>query len=226
MIAGAYDVSAVSLGCTRYVDALALQRALHAHRVAGEVGDLLLLTEHEPVLTLGRRADDRFLRVSHDALAARGIALVPTERGGDITYHGPGQLVAYPILDLRQRACDVRRYVRELEETAIRFLARFGLTGERWPGRPGVWSGGGKVASVGVYISHWTTMHGIAINLAPDPADFDLVYPCGLTDTHLTSVAMLTGDAPRLETAWDDFGNDFADVFDVEVRRAALPRTA
>ncbi len=219
-------IAVARLGRTPYEDALALQRRVHALRVAGEAGDLLLLTEHEPVLTLGRRADERYLRVPRKVLAARGIPLIQTERGGDITYHGPGQLVAYPILDLRPRGCDVHRYVRELEETAIRFLRRYGLEGERRPGRPGIWAGDGKIASVGVYVSRWTAMHGIAINVAPDPADFELIHPCGLTDTCLTSVSLLTGSAPPIEAAWDDFARDFAAVFEVELTRVPLPQSA
>jgi len=219
-------ISVLTLGRTVYRDALALQRRLHAARAAGEIGDILLLTEHEPVLTLGRRADGRYLCVSPDVLAERGIELVPTERGGDITYHGPGQLVAYPILDLRRRAGGVRRYVWELEESAVRLLARYGLRGERRPGTPGVWAGDGKIASLGVYVARGITMHGIAINLAPNPADFDLIHPCGLVDTHLTSVALLTTATPPIDTAFAAYACEFAATFAVEVRRAAPPQIA
>lgn len=224
--AGVTAAEVIPLGCTPYADALALQRRLHALRAAGECGDLLLLTEHERVLTLGRRADERFLRVTPEELAARRIELIRTERGGDITYHGPGQLVAYPIIDLRRRGGDVHRYVRELEETAIQLLGGYGLAGERWQGRPGVWAGGGKIASIGVYVSRWVTMHGIAINLAPDPADFELIHPCGLTDTRLTSVALLTGAAPSMETARKDYARAFAAVFQMQLTEAVPPQSA
>jgi lipoate-protein ligase B len=217
---------AVDLGRTAYREALALQRRLHAVRCAGRVDDLLVLTEHEPVLTLGRRADSRHVRVPPLVLAARGIEVVPTERGGDVTYHGPGQLVAYPILDLRRRGCDVRRYVWELEQSAIQFLRRYGVQAARRPGTPGVWVGERKIASVGVYVSRWVTMHGVALNLAPALEDFDLIHPCGLIGVHMTSVAQMTGSAPEMKLAVRQFDEDFASVFGLEVRKAALPRIA
>lgn len=225
--ASTVPVQALRLGRTDYRAALELQRGLLAQRKAGDCYDLLLLTEHEPVLTLGRGADERFLRASRDSLEARGIALVRTERGGDITFHGPGQLVAYPILDLRQHGKDVHLYVRRLEETALHLLARYGIRGRRQPGKPGVWVGEQKIASVGVFISRWTTMHGIAINIAPDLAAFDLIYPCGLTDVRMTSVAELQGHAPTMEQAMDGFVEVFGGVFGVLVRQVdSIPAAA
>ncbi len=219
-------VAAIDLGRSTYREALALQRQLHRLRVAGQIEDTLLLTEHEAVLTLGRRADTRHLRVSPEVLAARDIEIVATERGGDITYHGPGQLVAYPILDLKQRGCDVHRYVWDLEETVVRLLARYGLESRRQAGTPGVWAGDGKIASVGVYVSHWVTMHGVAVNLAPNPDDFALIHPCGLVGVSMTSVALLTATAPAMGLAADRYCEDFAEVFGVAVRKAPLPQIA
>jgi lipoate-protein ligase B len=203
----------VDLGRTRYAEALAYQRDLQARRKAGAVPDTLLLTEHEPVLTLGSHAGMDNLLIPEAALAARGIDLVRAERGGDITYHGPGQLVAYPILDLTAHGRDVRHYVNRLEETAIRLLASYGVAGERHPGTPGVWTGPRKIASVGVYISRWVTMHGIAINLVMDLPPFTLTNPSGLPGLEMTSVARETGRPVPLDEARRRYAAIFADVF-------------
>lgn len=206
-------VELIELGRTRYVEALAFQRHLHARRKAGEAPDTLILTEHRPVLTLGSAADGRHLLVPEAALAARGIDLVQVERGGDITYHGPGQLVAYPVLDLRGFGRDIHLYMRRLEETAIRLLADYGVAGERRPGTPGVWVGPRKIASVGVYISRWVTLHGIAINVAPDLSPFELINPCGLAGMEMTSIARETGRPAPLPAALGRYAQVFAAVF-------------
>jgi lipoate-protein ligase B len=212
----------VYLGRTAYQDTLELQRRLHMLRACHEIEDLLLLTEHERVLTLGRKADDRYLRVPREELSGRGIEIIHVERGGDVTYHGPGQLVGYPILDLRRRGGDVHRYIRQLEQTAIDLLRRYGVRGERRPGTPGVWAGPDKIASVGVYVARWVTMHGIAINIAPYLMDFDLIYPCGLVGTRMTSVAARTGTAPQMADAAHDYAAVFSEVFDVWLKEAPL----
>jgi lipoate-protein ligase B len=206
-------VQLVDLGRTRYAEALVYQRELQARRKAGEAPDTLVLTEHEPVFTLGRFADGNHLLVSEAMLAERGIELVRVERGGDITYHGPGQLVAYPILDLHRFGRDVHRYIRRLEETAIRLLATYAVEGERRPGTPGVWVGARKIASVGVHISRWVTMHGIAINVEPDLAPFELINPCGLVGMEMTSVARVTGRPAPLAQAQERYAAVFAEVF-------------
>jgi lipoyl(octanoyl) transferase len=201
------------LGRTRYRDALALQRRLHGERVSGACGDLLLLTEHEPVLTLGRRADESGLRASREGLAARSIDLVATERGGNITYHGPGQLVAYAIVDLRRYRDGVRGHVWRLEESGIQLLDLYGLHGARREGAPGVWIGDDKIASLGVYVARSVAMHGIAINIAPRLEDFDLIYPCGLVGVRMTSVLAVRGVAPEMEEAAGDCARIFEQVF-------------
>ena len=205
-------VRLVALGRTRYEDALALQRRLQAARKLGQAPDTLLLTEHDPVLTVGRNAGLEHLLVPHAELAARGIALVRVERGGDITYHGPGQLVAYPILDLTGFGRDVRRHIWRLEETAVR-LARFGVRGERRPGTPGIWVGARKVASVGVYISRWVTMHGIAINVDMDLTPFTFIHPCGLVGLEMTTLAQECGRHVLMEEAARVYRETFAAVF-------------
>ncbi len=209
----AVAVRLLELGRTRYEDALALQRHLQAGRKLGREPDTLLLTEHEPVLTLGRNAGLDHLLVPPAELATRGIALVRVERGGDITYHGPGQLVAYPILDLAGFGRDVRRHIWRLEETAVRLLARFGVRGERRPGTPGVWVGPRKVASVGVYISRWVTMHGIAINVDMDLTPFTLIHPCGLAGLEMTTLARECGHRVPIEEAVRAYREAFAAVF-------------
>ena len=205
------------LGRTTYLEALALQRDVHARRKAGHCVDTLLLTEHAPVLTLGRGADERFLRVPRATLAQQGIALIRTERGGDVTYHGPGQLVAYPILDLRDHGRDLHLFVRRLEETALEFLRTFGLEGRRLPGTPGIWMQHDKIASVGVFVSRWTSMHGIAINIAPALEHFDLIHPCGLVGQRMTSIAAICATSPSMEEAFERYATAFAQVFGVEL---------
>jgi lipoate-protein ligase B len=204
-------------GRTAYAEALTRQRALHEARKAGERADTLVLTEHEPVLTLGRSADRRHVLADDARLAAEGIALVPVERGGDVTYHGPGQLVAYPILDLTAHGRDLRRYVRLLEESALGLLAAYGLSGERRPGTPGVWLGQEKIASLGVFVSRWVTLHGIAINVNTDLRHFDLIEPCGLVGMRMTSVAQALGRPAPLGQAEEAYLRAFAAAFAVEL---------
>jgi len=181
------------LGRVAYADALALQRALVEDRRAGRVGDLLLLVEHPPVLTVGARADAGRSHIlsTPEALAARGIDVYETGRGGDITYHGPGQIVGYPIIDLRPDRCDVHRYVRDLEEVLMRVAEDFGVEPSRVRGLTGVWVGNDKLAAIGVRIARWITSHGFAFNVTTDLASFDLIVPCGIADRGVTSLARL-----------------------------------
>lgn len=220
---GASIVELVDLGRTRYAAVLAFQRELQARRKAGAGRDTLILTEHAPVYTLGSAADTRHLLVPEAAVAARGIDLVHVERGGDITYHGPGQLVAYPVLDLHGFGRDVHLHVRRLEETAIRLLATYGIAGERRPGTPGVWAGPHKIASVGVHVSRWVTLHGIAINVALDLAPFALINPCGLVGMEMTSIARLTGRPVSMAEATRRYAAAFAEVFGCRLEPAHAP---
>ncbi|MBX9929517.1 MAG: lipoyl(octanoyl) transferase LipB [Gemmatimonadaceae bacterium] len=188
------------LGRIAYADALALQRRAAAARVAGELTeDLLLLCEHPPVVTMGRSAKAANLLLSETALAARGIELYEVERGGDVTFHGPGQLVAYPILDLTGHRQDLHWYLRQLEEVVIRAVASVGIVADRNPGKTGVWTDGRKLASIGVHARQWVTWHGVAMNVTTDLRYFDVMVPCGIADVTMTSVqAELTraGTAP------------------------------
>ena len=178
------------LGLIGYDEALALQRELVEERRADRVSDLLLLLEHPPVITLGVRSEIARANVvaTDERLADLGIAVHETGRGGDVTYHGPGQIVGYPILDLRPDRCDVHKYVRDLEEVMIRTCADYDVTAGRITGLSGAWVGAEKIGAIGIRISRWITSHGFALNVATDLRHFQLIVPCGIADRGVTSV--------------------------------------
>jgi lipoate-protein ligase B len=180
----------VSLGLRPYGEILELQRAAAAGRISGEIPqDVLLLVEHPPVVTLGRGArDPSHLTASPALLAARGVELFEVERGGDVTFHGPGQLVGYPIIDLSRHRQDLHWYLRQLEELLIRALGALDIAAERNTGRTGVWTAGRKIASIGVHSRQWVTWHGFALNVTTDLSYFDLMVPCGIPGVTMTSV--------------------------------------
>ncbi len=210
------------LGRTGYAEALEMQQGLAAALASGQPGasEHLLLLEHPHVITLGRNARAANVLAGEAVRAARGVALYSTGRAGDVTYHGPGQLVGYPILDLRPDRCDVRRYVRDLEEALIRTAADFGVTAGRIDGLTGVWvqSGPGgrfeKLAAIGVRIARWVTSHGFAFNVATDLSYFDLIVPCGLAEHGVTSLARLTGRDTPLEEVAGRCAHHVGEVFD------------
>jgi lipoate-protein ligase B len=178
------------LGTRSYEEALDLQRAVARARISGAFAeDLLLLVEHPPVVTLGRSSKERHLLASPALLASRGVELFEVERGGDVTFHGPGQLVGYPIIDLKRHKLDLHWYLRQVEEALIRALAPFGIAGERNVGYTGVWAGGRKLASIGVHARNWVTWHGFALNVHTDLAYFDLIVPCGIAEVQMSSIA-------------------------------------
>lgn len=181
------------IGRMAYADALALQRELVADRQAGRIDDVLLLVEHPAVLTLGVRGDGGrgHILATNAELADRHIDVFEAGRGGDVTYHGPGQIVGYPILDLNPDRRDVHKYVRDLEEVLIRVAADFGIDAARVEGLTGVWVGTDKLAAIGVRISRWVTSHGFALNVTTDLNDFGLIVPCGISDRSVTSFARL-----------------------------------
>src|SRR5512134_3760193 len=203
------------LGVVPYDEALALQRQLVEERRAERIPDLLLLLQHPPVITLGVKGDGgRANIVTTDArLAELGIAVHETGRGGDVTYHGPGQIVGYPILDLKPDRCDVHRYVRDLEEVMIRVCADYGVNAGRISGLTGAWVGGEKIGAIGVRISRWITSHGFAFNVTTNLADFQLIVPCGITDHGVTSLEKATGRALSISDVEDDVIRHFANVF-------------
>jgi len=207
------------LGRIAYADAWALQQSLEAQRKLGEIGDQLLLLEHPHVLTLGRNGHQENLLVSRDRLEQLGIQFFENNRGGDITYHGPGQIVGYPIIDLREWKRDVVAYVRSVEESIIRVLARYGIEGTRDPGATGVWTKGpagqlAKICAIGVHLSRWVTTHGFAFNWTTDLRYFQYIVPCGLTRP-VTSLEELGVRVSR-EELHRTIVEEFARVFDYD----------
>lgn len=204
------------LGLVAYAEGLALQQRLVEDRKAGLIPDQLLLLQHPPVITVGVKArnDRTHLLATADTLAADGIELFETGRGGDITYHGPGQLVGYPILDLKPDRCDVHRYVRDLEEVMIRAAASFGVNATRVPGLTGAWVGDDKLAAIGVRIARWITSHGFAFNVGTDLHHFALIVPCGLVGKGVTSLNKVTGRLVSIDEVEAVMVQSFAAVFD------------
>ena len=203
------------LGRLDYPAALQLQQRLAAERKQGLIPDQLLLLEHPHVITLGRNGHLENLLASDDILARAGIAFYPTDRGGDVTYHGPGQLVGYPILDLRDWQRDVGAYVRAVEETIIVTLAEYGIEAGRIPKLTGVWVGERKIAAIGVHLSRWVTSHGFALNVSTDLSYFQYIVPCGLTRP-VTSMAAL-GVRASLDQVGARIAVHFARIFDREM---------
>ena len=203
------------LGRIDYASALQLQQQLAADRKQGLVPDHLLLLEHPHVITMGRNGHVENLLADDDILARAGIGFYPTDRGGDVTYHGPGQLVGYPILDLRDWKRDVGAYVRAVEETIIATLADYGIEAGRIPKLTGVWVGERKIAAIGVHLSRWVTSHGFALNVSTDLSYFQYIVPCGLTKP-VTSMAAL-GVRASLDEVGARLAVHFARIFDCEM---------
>jgi lipoyl(octanoyl) transferase len=203
------------LGLVPYGEALTLQRELVEERRAGRIPDLLLLLQHPPVITLGVKGDGGRSNVlaTPARLAELGVEVSETGRGGDVTYHGPGQIVGYPILDLKPDRCDVHRYVRDLEEVMIRVCADYGVAAGRISGLTGAWIGAGKVGAIGVRISRWITSHGFAFNISTDLAHFQLIVPCGISDHGVTSLEQATGRTLSIPDVEDHVVRHFTTVF-------------
>jgi lipoyl(octanoyl) transferase len=213
------------LGIVSYGDAVLLQDGLVRARKAGEIPDQLLLLQHPPVITLGVRTrnDRSHVLANEDVLSARGVEICETGRGGDVTFHGPGQLVVYPIVDLRPDRCDVHRYVRDLEEVVIRTAAQFGVEAARAPGLTGAWVGRDKIAAIGVRISRWITSHGFALNVNTDLSHFDLIVPCGIADRGVTSLQRGLGRSVAMAEVEGAVVDAWGSVFQ-RTPAAALPQ--
>ena len=202
------------LGLVRYADALEMQAELVRQRRAGEIPDTLLLLEHPHVITLGSGSHDENLLLTEDQLAARGIELFDTGRGGDVTYHGPGQLVGYPIFDLKPDRCDLHRYLRDLEEVLIRTLSGYGLDAHRKKGLTGVWVDDRKLAAIGVRVSSgWITSHGFALNVATDLGYFDTIVPCGIRDHDVGSLERELGREVPIAEVEERVVQQFVEIF-------------
>src|SRR5512146_13800 len=208
------------LGLVGYGEALAYQREVARGRIAGSIPeDLLLLVEHPPVVTLGRSSKERNLLASPALLAERGVELFEVERGGDVTSHGPGQLVGYPIIDLKRHRRDLHWYLRRVEEALIHALEEFGIVAERNPGFTGVWTLGRKIASIGVHARDWVTWHGFALNVTTNLSYFDLMVPCGIEAVTMTSMARELGGAePSMREVEDAVVRAFAELFQLSPR--------
>ena len=208
-------LTCVNLGRAAYSPVLTLQRSLVAKvQAVGGADAVLLLVEHDPpVITLGRRGRREDILASPDQLAAARVEVYESTRGGEVTYHGPGELVAYPILHLRAHDLTLRRYVTALEETVVGALGRFGVAGRRRDGRPGVWVGEAKIASIGVAVERWVTYHGVALNVSPDLGRFGWIVPCGQADMASTSIRQTTEREIDVSRATCELVECFAEVF-------------
>ena len=211
----------VDAGLMRYAAACELQRELVAARKTGAIPDVLLVCEHPHVITLGRNGKRENLLAGNRLLAQMNVEFHPTDRGGDITYHGPGQVVGYPILDLADHRRDVRWYVEQLEETMIRAAAEYGVRARRVEGRHGIWidtpAGEEKLGAIGVHLSRWVTSHGFAYNVSTDLRFFDLIVPCGISGRRATSLERLLGHAVAMAEARERLTCHFGEVFQCEL---------
>lgn len=205
------------LGLVDYADGLRLQRERVAARKAGAIPDTLLLLEHPHVYTLGRNANRRHLLISPEKVEALGATVYDTDRGGDITYHGPGQLVGYPIFDLTQHRRDILWFMRSMEQVFINVATGYGIQAGRTAGAAGVWVGNEKLVAMGIHISRWVTSHGFAFNVNTDLSYFGWIVPCGLADKGVTSLATLLGRPIDMKEAMDQVMKHFARVFDLEI---------
>jgi lipoate-protein ligase B len=206
------------IGLIDYAAAYTLQKRLHRNRMNGEIPDTLLLLEHPPTLTIGRSGSMENVLVSENRLEQEGIGLVSIERGGDVTYHGPGQLVGYPIVDLYSRGRDIHRYVRNIEEVLIRTLKDFSINATRDKSHAGVWVRNEEIAAIGLTVRRWVTMHGFALNVYPNLEHFSYIRPCGLPDRRATSMAQILGHEVAMDDVTGCVLDHFSSVFSIPLK--------
>lgn len=216
--------SFIDLGFQAYQETYEIQQVLNQRRIDGLIADVLILVEHNPTLTIGRNGGLTNILVPREQLLRQGINVHEIERGGNVTYHGPGQLVGYPILDLSLRNKDLHRYARQLEEVIIKTLAYYGIEGGRREGYPGVWVGDEKIAAIGVSVKKWVTKHGFAFNISCNLDHFSLIVPCGITNCKVTSLARIIGQEPDFHQVAKMVKESFAEVFEKELQEVSLEK--
>ncbi len=212
----------LDLGLIRYEPALHIQRTLHTQRVAGTIPDTLLLLEHPPVITLGKAFHPEHLHHALEFYAQKGIELYPTDRGGDVTCHNPGQLVGYPIFDISQRGRDLHKFLRDIEEALLRALATFGIEAHREVGFTGTWVDNAKIAAIGIKASKWVSMHGFALNVSNDLSLFSTIVPCGIADRPVTSMEQVLGRAVPMDAVKQCVVQAFEEVFHLRFNTLTL----
>lgn len=207
----------LKFGIMDYEQAHNLQKQILQDRIENKCTDHLILLQHNPVITIGRSGDNKNIIAPQSILNSQGIKVYEIERGGDVTYHGPGQLTGYPIIDLRNYRKDVHWYLRQLEEVIIKFLSYYDIVGKRVSGLTGVWVGDEKIAAIGVAVKRWVTYHGFALNVNPNLSHFELIHPCGITDKEVTSLTKILGFDIDVREVEDKVITAFSDIFDVEI---------
>jgi lipoyl(octanoyl) transferase len=207
----------LDLGLIHYKEAWEIQKDYHRHRVNGEIPDTLIFLEHYPVITLGKSANGKHLLASRERLEKQGVEIFSVERGGDVTFHGPGQLVGYPILEIKNGLGGVKPFVRKLEEAIINGLKPFGIEAKTNPPYTGVWVDNEKIASIGIAVKQWVSFHGFALNVTTDLSFFDLIVPCGIAGVRMTSVKKLSGRAVEMAEVKKTMRQSFAEVMGMEI---------
>lgn len=216
------DCRVVYLGQCDYQEAYQLQKQFLCRRIGGRIPDTLILLQHPPVITVGRKGARRNILVDNEVLHREGIPVYNTDRGGDITYHGPGQIVGYPILDLNQHGRDVHKVIYMFEDVIIGLLAGYGIEGTRSPDYPGVWVGSEKICAIGIAVSNWVTYHGFALNVNTNLTHFSYITPCGISDRGVSSMARLLGGPVDEVKVAEDLVKIFGLVFNLEMKRDTL----
>ena len=210
----------LDIGLKDYMEVYDLQKKILSERIKGEIPDTLILTEHPPTFTIGRKGGRGNILVSNEVLKKNGIKVYEIDRGGDITYHGPGQIVGYLIINLTEWNKDIHLYLRSLEEVIIRFLSHFKIMADRINDYTGVWVGDCKIAAIGIGVSKWTTFHGFCININPDKKHFKMITPCGIKDKSVTSLDELTGETTDMQKAKQVLITEFGNCFNRDIKYA------